>query len=303
MKVWVVLALLVLGATFSARPALADHEGNVVADCTDVLAFVTKVNSLSPYCAPPDVVTIDAGLVADGYEPQFMRAQAASALASLVADAHALGLALQAFSGYRSYDLQVIVFWNYVDQYGLEEANRFSARPGHSEHQLGTTMDISLVGIGLEEEFGMTPAGQWLASNAVNYGFVISYPQGGEPITGYVWEPWHIRWLGYNTASAVVESGLSLTEWLGAARPLFEGWNPVTWDASGVFGTGSVVASANASVHGTGWVSVAAHRGSGWLQTFANAPLPAFNTLPDIAPGEAVWLSASGEGLFDARAR
>jgi D-alanyl-D-alanine carboxypeptidase len=295
-------ALAIVLAALLASPALADHEGNVVAECTDIVAFVTKVNSLSPDCAPGDVVALGPSLVADGYEPQYMRSEAAAAFNALMADAHAQGHALQAFSGFRSYSLQVSLFWSYVDQYGLEEANRFSARPGHSEHQLGTTMDVSLVGVGLEEEFGLTPAGQWLAANAARYGFVISYPQGGEPITGYVWEPWHIRWLGVNTASAVAESGLSLTEWLGAAKALFEGWNPLTWDAAALAGVERVIASAEASVHGAGWISVAAYRG-GWQQTFPSAPLPSFNTLGVIAAGEPVWVAATEDGLFDARAK
>jgi D-alanyl-D-alanine carboxypeptidase len=91
-----------------------------------------------------------------------------------------------------------------------------SARPGHSEHQLGTTADISNADVGyrLTEEFGETPAGRWLAENAWRYGFVLSYPEGAEAVTGYKYEPWHFRWVGEAAAAAVRDSGLTLHEWL-----------------------------------------------------------------------------------------
>jgi D-alanyl-D-alanine carboxypeptidase len=286
----------------STGAALADHEGVVTEDCRNVLANPTKINSQSPDCEPTDIVEIAPSLVADGYEPQYMRADAAVAFGNLMSAAYGQGHALYAWSGWRNYWVQNVIFWNYVEEFGLEEANRFSARPGHSEHQLGTTMDVSVLGIGLEPEFGLTAAGQWLAANAVNYGFVISYPVDGEPITGYVWEPWHIRWLGPHTAQAVVDSGISLTEWMAAAIDIYEGWNPLTWNDVPAIGVSSVIASTDASIHGTGWVSVAVYRDA-WEQSFSDAPLPSFNSLSLLDSGDTAWIYSNGEGLFESLTR
>ncbi len=113
-------------------------------------------------------------------------------------------------SGYRSYWDQKAIFQNYVDLYGYEEADTFSSHAGHSEHQTGLTMDLD----SFSESYGYTPAGIWLAENCWRYGFIIRYPQGKEYITGYTYEPWHVRYLGKSTAKLVYNSGLTLEEFL-----------------------------------------------------------------------------------------
>jgi LAS superfamily LD-carboxypeptidase LdcB len=95
--------------------------------------------------------------------------------------------------------------------YGKDATDTFSARPGHSEHQTGMAMDI----IEASSAFEGTPAAIWLAENCYKYGFIIRYPKGKENITGYKYEPWHIRYLGKDTAWAVYNSGLTLEEYLG----------------------------------------------------------------------------------------
>ena len=98
----------------------------------------------------------------------------------------------------------------------MEQALRQSARPGHSEHQMGTTMDITSPSVGndLVSAFGDTPEGKWLAANAHTFGFVMSYPPGKEATTGYIYEPWHFRYVGKAEAAAVRASGLTLHEYL-----------------------------------------------------------------------------------------
>lgn len=113
-------------------------------------------------------------------------------------------------SGYRSYWDQKAIFQNYVDLYGYEEADTFSSHAGHSEHQTGLTMDLD----SFSESYGYTPAGIWLAENCWRYGFIIRYPKGKEDITGYTYEPWHVRYLGISTAKLVYNSGLTLEEFL-----------------------------------------------------------------------------------------
>ena len=108
---------------------------------------------------------------------------------------------------------QVSTYNGYVSQYGQAQADTFSARPGHSEHQTGLAVDLgnSNNSCALEICFGDTAGGLWLAANAADYGFIVRYPQGKEADTGYQYEPWHLRFLGVDTAKAVVASGKTWT--------------------------------------------------------------------------------------------
>ena len=121
------------------------------------------------------------------------------------------GYDMPLLSGYRSYDLQTSLYNNYVATYGQAEADTFSARPGTSEHQTGLAMDVGWI----DDAFANTPAGIWLAENCYKYGFIIRYQKNKESITGYKYEPWHIRYLGKDIAKDVYESGLCLEEYLG----------------------------------------------------------------------------------------
>lgn len=123
------------------------------------------------------------------------------------------GYDMSIVSGFRSYEKQVEVFeyWCRVD--GEEQAKMQSSVPGHSEHQTGFVIDVS----SLEQSYGDTDEGKWLAANCHKYGFIIRYPEGKEDITGYAYEPWHLRYLGTSTAKLVHDSGLTLEEFLGLA--------------------------------------------------------------------------------------
>ena len=125
--------------------------------------------------------------------------------------AAAVGHDIQLLSGYRSYATQERLYNNYVATYGQEEADTFSAKPGTSEHQTGLAMDVGWI----DDAYGETASGKWLAENCHKYGFIIRYPKGKEHITGYKYEPWHIRYLGVNIATDVYQSGLCLEEYLG----------------------------------------------------------------------------------------
>jgi hypothetical protein len=126
-------------------------------------------------------------------------------------EASAQGISLFIVSGYRSYDLQKQIFDGNVRLYGEAEANRASARPGESEHQTGLSFDINSV----ENSFAGTPEAIWLEQNCARYVFIIRYPRGKEHITGYIYEPWHIRYIGIDNAINVTNSGLTLEEYLG----------------------------------------------------------------------------------------
>ncbi|HWK22626.1 MAG TPA: M15 family metallopeptidase [Ureibacillus sp.] len=144
--------------------------------------------------------------------------EARNAFEQMAADAKAAGFELVAFSTYRSYEYQDTLYNNYVSRDGQENADRYSARPGYSEHQTGFAFDIGEVGkedLWLTEEFGESEAGKWLVENAVNYGFILRYPKGKEAITGYMYESWHFRYLGVDLAAKVKEADVTLEEYLG----------------------------------------------------------------------------------------
>lgn len=127
------------------------------------------------------------------------------------ADAKALGLNIPLVSGYRSYETQENLYNKYVKKDGEKKANTYSAKPGESEHQTGLAFDIGSV----DRSFANTIEAKWLAENAYLYGFIVRYPKGKTDITGYIYEPWHVRYLGEKKAKDVYLSGLTLEEYLG----------------------------------------------------------------------------------------
>jgi D-alanyl-D-alanine carboxypeptidase len=171
----------------------------------------------STYAPGDRVSTADAGLNG-GYT---VRGHVRDDLAALSAAARAAGAPLQVTSAYRSYDAQVATFQHWVEIGGYEKALRTSARPGHSEHQLGTTLDFTSLGGAAPWQYAdwaTTPAGAWMAANAWRYGFVMSYPRGSFDVTCYDYEPWHYRYVGRELAAAVHGSGMTLREAIWAAH-------------------------------------------------------------------------------------
>ena len=128
-------------------------------------------------------------------------------------DAANEGINLKIISGFRSYGTQQTLYNNYVARDGKAEADRYSARAGHSEHQSGLAADIN----SLEQSWKNTKEGKWLNDNCYKYGFIIRYPEGKEDITGYMFEPWHIRYVGIDVATSIYNNGnwLTLEEYLG----------------------------------------------------------------------------------------
>jgi D-alanyl-D-alanine carboxypeptidase len=129
-------------------------------------------------------------------------------LTALAAAARRAGKPLAVRSAFRSYDYQASLFASYVQSHGYASALKFSARPGHSEHQLGTTIDFSVgPGVPLSTRFGDSPSGRWLARNGWKYGFIMSYPEGKKSASCYTYEPWHWRYFGRELARRIHESG------------------------------------------------------------------------------------------------
>ena len=137
--------------------------------------------------------------------------EAQSAFDEMAAGAAKDGINLYIASGFRSYEYQQGLYQRYVERDGAEMADTYSARPGHSEHQPGLAFDLNEN----SDAFAGTPEAEWLEDHAHEYGFIIRYPADKEDITGYNYEPWHVRYLGKEIAEKVYESGLCLEEYLG----------------------------------------------------------------------------------------
>ena len=145
------------------------------------------------------------------YNPMGLTADTQKAFRKMACSAKKDGICLCVYSGFRSYDYQKQLYNNYVSVYGREAADTFSARAGHSEHQTGLAIDVNCA----DDSFDGTPEALWLAENSWKYGFIIRYPKGKQHITGYKYEPWHVRYLGRKVAEKVYCSGLTLEEYLG----------------------------------------------------------------------------------------
>jgi zinc D-Ala-D-Ala carboxypeptidase len=169
---------------------------------------------LSSSYAPSDLVSTYYAGLNGGY---YVRRHVLYDLKAMAAAARAAGAPIAVQSGYRSYGTQKRTFDYWVSQLGYSEALRVSARPGHSEHQLGTSLDFRSATSTRAPwdyyDWSTTKAGYWMKLNAWRYGFVMSYPKGKYWKTGYDYEPWHYRYVGRARAKAIRYSGLTPREW------------------------------------------------------------------------------------------
>ncbi len=157
--------------------------------------------------------------------PQLMRSEAARQMSQLVSSASAAGVPITLVSGFRSYDTQAGLYNTYVSLYGQAGADTISARPGYSEHQTGLVMDIGNPNgvCALQACFVNTPAGQFAAAHAWRYGFIVRYTNGFDFVTGYTYEPWHLRYIGVRAAADMRNRGFqTLEQYFGlAAAPTY----------------------------------------------------------------------------------
>ena len=166
----------------------------------NLLILVNKSNSLNDKFIPDDLTNITK-LFPTNKSDIYLRQIILEDLTYMITDAKKDKSYLSIVSAYRSYKTQSIVYNGWKAKYGENEANRISAKPGHSQHQLGTAIDFN----SLEESFESTKEGKWLLENSWKYGFILSYPKGQENITGYKYEPWHYRYVGKNTAYIIYQ--------------------------------------------------------------------------------------------------
>lgn len=186
-------------------------------DGNDLLVLVNKEYKLPSTYAPVDLVKASNSGIRRG-ESYYLRSILISDLKDMILSAKEGGIDLSIVSGYRSYSTQVSTYnyWLSKNNNDVEYVDTFSARPGHSQHQLGTVIDFSSSEIGdaLGDSFGNTKASNWLVENAYKYGFVISFPKGYESVTGYKYESWHYRYIGKSNALEMRNSGMILENYL-----------------------------------------------------------------------------------------
>lgn len=190
--------------------------GNDIAS-NENLILVNKLNSLDGTYVPGDLVYPDIAFVETrDTSRRMMRKEAARSAEDLFSKAREAGIKLIGVSAYRSFWRQHEIYFNNVSRVGRKEADRFSARPGHSEHQTGLAIDVSgpEVDYVLNQDFGMTEAGSWVRENAADFGFIIRYPPGKEDVTGFQYEPWHLRYVGEEHAREISRNNLTLEEYV-----------------------------------------------------------------------------------------
>ncbi len=189
-----------------------DRGAQSIDDPTSYWVVANKLRPLNPSdYAPADLVSVPVQFV----NPPMLRQAASDAVVAMFAAFTAeTGLGMQSQSAYRSYGVQVSVYNGWVANLGQEGADKTSARPGHSEHQTGLSIDVSAVpaSCALQACFADTPQGAWLAANAWEYGFTMRYPNGKTPITGYEFEPWHYRYVGLELATELHATGIQTLE-------------------------------------------------------------------------------------------
>lgn len=189
-------------------------DGDYAAD-DHIWRLVNKTHPLGDIHYSPEVIKPNVATRPDkSIGEQSVRADIATHVEELFTAARAAGHELKIGSGFRNYDVQNMYYTNYVRSYGQASADRFSAKPGHSEHQTGLAIDVATLDnhCYLETCFGQTEAGKWLAEHANQYGFILRYPEGKEEVTGFQYEPWHFRYIGKNLAKAILQSGLTLDQ-------------------------------------------------------------------------------------------
>ncbi|MCO4275087.1 D-alanyl-D-alanine carboxypeptidase family protein [Pseudarthrobacter sp. HLT3-5] len=201
-------------AQVPASPSAALPRQFSLTDPASPWLVVNKHRPLAPAdYLPADLVQPNVPLAVSG-EAALLNSTTAAAAEAMFAAAALDGVSMTLASGYRSYGTQVATYNGYVAARGLADADTASARPGYSEHQTGWSFDIGDGGgaCGFQPCFADQPAAVWAKANGHRFGFVVRYPWMFHPITGYYYEPWHLRYIGVETAADMANRGISTVE-------------------------------------------------------------------------------------------
>lgn len=190
----------------------------VLQDATDLLARVDKTYCVSYNFEPSDLVKIDKENIPTLNNHIMLRKNVSKNLKQMIENMKKQDLFVKVVSGYRSFNHQLALYQSRVKRDGSKYADRQVARPGHSEHQLGTAVDLTSASVlnGTYSSFEYTPSAKWLEENSYKYGFVLSYPKDSEEVTGYNYEAWHFRYVGKEAASDIRQSEMVPIEYIKA---------------------------------------------------------------------------------------
>lgn len=199
---------------------ISTENGNIKYSLTEpasLWVIVNKHKSIPTSYVPELTVPSIKLRLSQSSELMKVSTQAQPQIEQLFNQASKEGVNLRLASGYRSATTQDVLYKSYVKEQGQVEADKFSARPGHSEHQTGLAIDIASNTdyCFLDPCWADTKEGKWLASNAYEFGFIIRYPKGKQSITGYDYEPWHLRYVGTELSNQVFNSNKTLEEFFG----------------------------------------------------------------------------------------
>lgn len=184
-------------------------------DDGDLLVLVNKLHAVSKNYYPSDMVAVDGKYTTNqGLE---MKSDAYDAYLQMRKAARADEIYFKICSAYRTYSTQEYLYNSYLGSMGEDLRNIRSAYPGRSEHHTGYAIDITSKSMGwtLSQAFADYPEGEWINEHCSEYGFIIRYPKGKTDITGYDYEPWHLRYVGTEAAAEITEQGITLEEYLG----------------------------------------------------------------------------------------
>jgi len=179
----------------------------------DILILVNKFYTLPDGFVPENLVRI-SNLYSFGNNPQ-VRADVLEAFVDMFYEFSSDNYSVRFYMAappFRTFESQSQLYNQRITQVGRERADQEVARPGHSEHQTGLAIDVAAYGT-TWQDFPNSPAGKWLARNAHTYGFILRYPEGKEHITGFVFEPWHYRYVGIEVATYIFNNNITFDEW------------------------------------------------------------------------------------------
>lgn len=199
-----------------------DLPAEINTDPDSLTVFVNKEYSLPQDYIPEDLVEPNIRFYFSYFdEKRLLREDAADALETMISAAKKDGLEIVGVSGYRSYQRQKSIYNKNVRTFGQTRTDMYSAVPGYSEHQTGWSIDLSCAAMhyDLDDDFAGTKEGKWLAENCCKYGFIIRYPKGKESITGYAYEPWHVRYVGRKLATYLTRNDMTLEDYYGYTLP------------------------------------------------------------------------------------
>ncbi|WP_434798255.1 M15 family metallopeptidase [Terrisporobacter vanillatitrophus] len=213
----VILGTIIFVGGVNPLLGLSNHKNSYISENVSIksskyLMLVNKKNPLSLDYEPENLVKPNVKFLSDtSEESRQMDEKAARALEELFQGAKKENITLLGSSAYRSYRSQVKVLNDEISSKGVDYANKYVAKPGKSEHQSGLSIDVT----NESRCFDKTSLeAKWLANNAYRFGFILRYPEGKENITGYNYEPWHIRYVGKDAAKDIYERNITLEEYL-----------------------------------------------------------------------------------------